>query len=299
MVLGVDNLNDYYAVQLKSDRLKQLQKHSGFQFSELSIHTEDYTKAHGDFRPEILVHLAAQAGVRYSIDNPWVYLESNVIGFQRLLETLRAYPVRHFIFASSSSVYGKNTEVPYKVTDRTDQPVSLYAATKKSNELIGSTYAHLFKIPMTGLRFFTVYGSWGRPDMAYFSFTKKILEGAPIQVFNHGQLKRDFTHIQDIVESIRRLIHLPPSGDVPYRLLNIGASQPVELMDFIHTLEDILGKKANLEMKPMQPGDVLQTFADTRELEELTGHKPSLSLKEGLKEFADWYRSSDAGKKYL
>lgn len=298
-VLGIDNLNDYYAVQLKRDRLEQLQKLSGFAFSELSIHTEDYTKAHADFKPDILVHMAAQAGVRYSIDNPWVYVESNLIGFQRLLETLRAYPVRHFVFASSSSVYGKNAQVPYKVTDRTDQPVSLYAATKKSNELIGSTYAHLFKIPMTGLRFFTVYGSWGRPDMAYFSFTKKILQDSPIQVFNHGRLKRDFTHIRDIVESIRRLIHLPPSGEMPYRLLNIGASQPVELMDFIRTLEDLLGKRAHLEMKPMQPGDVLQTYADTRELEELTGHKPQIDLHQGLREFASWYRDTDAGSKYL
>lgn len=298
-VLGIDNLNDYYAVQLKRDRLAQLQAAPNFSFRELSIHTEEYTRAHADFKPEILVHLAAQAGVRYSIDSPWVYIESNIIGFQRLLETLRAYPVRHFVFASSSSVYGKNAEVPYRVTDRTDQPVSLYAATKKSNELIGSTYAHLFKIPMTGLRFFTVYGSWGRPDMAYFSFTKKIMDGSPIQVFNNGQLKRDFTHIRDIVESIRRLIHLPPSGEMPYRLLNIGASQPVELMDFIHTLEDILGKKANLEMKPMQPGDVLQTFADTHELEELTGYKPKIELREGLSEFASWYHQTGAGSKYL
>jgi UDP-glucuronate 4-epimerase len=281
-LLGVDNLNDYYSPLLKQDRIARLNDAANFQFQELSIHDETYTKAHLSFKPEIVIHMAAQAGVRYSIDNPWTYIQSNIVGFQRILETLRLAPVKHFVFASSSSVYGKNSEVPYKVTDRTDSPISLYAATKKSNELIGSTYAHLYKIPMTGLRFFTVYGSWGRPDMAYFNFTKKILSGEPIEVFNNGQLKRDFTHVTDIVESIRRLIHLPPTDEVPYRLMNIGASQPVKLLDFIQTLEEVLQKKANLAMKPMQAGDVYQTFADTRELEELTGYKPNILLKNGL-----------------
>lgn len=299
-VLGVDNFTPYYSVALKEQRQQLLSAFPLFEFQNISVADPAYTAVHERFAPDAVVHLAAQAGVRYSIEAPWAYVESNLIGFQRVLESVRQFPVSHFIFASSSSVYGNQSETPFTVDQPTDHPISLYAATKKSNEVVASSYAHLYKIPTTGLRFFTVYGSWGRPDMAYFSFAQKILQQKPIQVFNQGQLRRDFTHISDIIESLVRLLPRPPVPDQgadrlvadqrPYRLLNIGASHPIELLTFIQTLEKSLGQKAQLQFLPMQPGDVLQTFADTRALEAITGYKPQVSLEEGLAEFVTWYR---------
>ena len=297
-VLGVDNLTPYYDPLLKKDRLEQLAQFPNFRFHDLSISSEEFTLIHLDFKPDFLIHLAAQAGVRYSLENPWAYVDSNLVGFQRVIESLRVAPVKHFIFASSSSVYGASNKLPYSVEQRADNPVSMYAATKRSNELMASTYAHLFKFPTTGLRFFTVYGSWGRPDMAYFSFTKKILRGETLQLFNHGKLKRDFTHINDIVDSLCALIGHAPEGTLPFRLLNIGASQPIPLMDFVKTLEEVIGKKAVTEFLPMQLGDVFETWADVSSLEKLTGIAPKVSLKEGLREFYSWFESQKALSRY-
>ena len=297
-VLGVDNLTPYYDPLLKKDRLEILNQFPNFKFEEISISDEKFTSIHQRFAPDFLVHLAAQAGVRYSLENPWAYVDSNLMGFQRILESLRVTPVKHFIFASSSSVYGVSNDLPYSTEQRADNPVSMYAATKRSNELMASTYAHLFKFPTTGLRFFTVYGSWGRPDMAYFSFTKKILKGEKLQLFNHGKLKRDFTHINDIVDSMSALLGLAPEGALPFRLLNIGASRPIPLMDFVQSLEKIVGKKAETEFLPMQQGDVYETWADVSALEKLTGLKPKVSLNEGLQEFYSWFESTKALSRY-
>jgi UDP-glucuronate 4-epimerase len=290
-VLGVDNFNSYYIPKLKRDRIAQIKKDfPSTEILELDIKNPELENVVKNFAPEVVVHLAAQAGVRYSLENPWAYIDSNVAGFQRILESVRASKPLHFIFASSSSVYGSNKKMPYSVDDRVDNPVSIYGATKRSNELMGKVYADLFGIPTTGLRFFTVYGSWGRPDMAYFSFTEKILKGESIPVFNNGNLKRDFTHVSDIVESIVRLKDHAPRGD-NFRLLNIGASQPTQLMEFISTLEGVIGKKAKLEYKPHQPGDVLETYADVSALEKLTKYQPHVGLREGLIEFFNWYKS--------
>ncbi|WP_068776170.1 NAD-dependent epimerase [Paenibacillus sp. FJAT-26967] len=297
-VIGVDNLNEYYDVQLKRDRLKWLQSEN-FKFHELGLENgTELNAVFEQYNPRIVINLAAQAGVRYSLENPSAYISSNITGFTNILEACRHYKVDHLIYASSSSVYGANKKIPFAVTDNVDHPVSLYAATKKSNELMAHTYSHLFGLPTTGLRFFTVYGPWGRPDMAYFSFTGKILAGKPIQIFNHGEMRRDFTYIDDIVEGIVRLIDCPPanrleselsSSTAPYKIYNIGNNQPVELMKFVRILEQHLDRKAVMELLPMQPGDVKETFADIEELKKDTGFSPSTSLEQGLRNFVSWY----------
>lgn len=299
-VFGIDNLNNYYSVSLKRARLDQLNKFSGFSFAEMDIADRKKMKSffkQNDF--DIVVHLAAQAGVRYSIDNPHAYVDSNLVGFANILEGCRQQKTAHLVYASSSSVYGANTKMPFSTVDNVDYPVSLYAATKKSNELMAHAYSHLYNLPITGLRFFTVYGPWGRPDMAYFKFTKAILEGAPIDVYNHGRMKRDFTYIDDIVEAILKVMGKNPvvgAGKLspttaPYRLLNIGNNMPVALGAFIETLEQILHKKAVKNMLPMQPGDVPATFADISDLTALTGFKPKTSIKKGLSKFVKWYKT--------
>lgn len=299
-LLGVDNFNSYYVPTLKKDRVSSLTKEfPNVEILPMDITNPELEKVMADFSPDIVIHLAAQAGVRYSLENPWAYVDSNLVGFQRVLESVRRSKPQHFIFASSSSVYGANTKMPYSVEDRVDSPLSIYAATKRSNELMGKVYSDLFHIPTTALRFFTVYGSWGRPDMAYFMFTKKILSNETIQVFNKGQLKRDFTHVSDIVESISRLMDKPPTQEEhPFRLLNIGASQPVPLMEFIETLESVVQKKAKIEFKPHQPGDVFETYADVNSLEKLTQYEPHVSLREGLTEFYNWFQSQNALERY-
>jgi len=310
-VIGVDNLNPYYDVNLKLDRLFQLRLLSNRSTGNLVPVIgciEDEELVNNTFRkhaPEFVVNLAAQAGVRYSLESPHTYIESNVLAFTNILEACRHNPVKHLVYASSSSVYGGNTSLPFRETDVVDNPVSLYAATKKSNELMAHTYSHLFGIPTTGLRFFTVYGPWGRPDMALFLFTKSILEGSPIQVFNNGQMTRDFTYVMDIVESIERLIPTIPSSNcahdsvnpvpssswAPYKIFNIGNSSPVPLMKYIQSIEAVLEKKAILNLMPMQPGDVQATAADTSALDAWIGYKPATTVPEGVKNFVEWYRS--------
>lgn len=299
-VVGVDNMNDYYDVSLKEDRLRQIEElHKDFTFvrgdiSDKAFIDDLFDKYHFD----IVVNLAAQAGVRYSIDHPDVYIESNVIGFFNILEAVRNHPIEHLIYASSSSVYGGNTKVPFSTEDKVDHPVSLYAATKKTNELMAYTYTHLFAVKSTGLRFFTVYGPAGRPDMAYFSFTKKLLNGEKIRIFNYGKCERDFTYIDDIVEGIRRIMEKGPKED--YNLYNIGNHHPENLMDFVYTLGDCLKKEgllsedfdmdAHMELVEMQPGDVAVTYADTAPLRSDYGFQPNTSLKDGLSSFAKWYK---------
>ena len=304
-VYGIDNLNDYYDPTLKHARLHELSTLRNFSFEEIDLADNAAMKDYfARTKPEIVVNLAAQAGVRYSIENPHAYVDSNLTGFMNVLEGCRHNDVQHLIFASSSSVYGANTTVPFDEDHGVDHPVSLYAATKKSNEMMAHTYAHLYRLPCTGLRFFTVYGPWGRPDMAYYSFTNKIINGEEIQVFNNGDMMRDFTYIDDIVESMVRLIdHVPTpdpswssdapspkSSDAPYRLYNIGNNNPEKLMDFIGYLEEALGRKANMQMMPMQPGDVYATYANTDDLHDAIGFKPSTPLKDGLAKFAIWYK---------
>ena len=291
-VVGVDSLNDYYDVELKQYRLKRLLDHAAFSFVQGDLadaQIVDSLFAQHDF--DYVIHLAAQAGVRYSLENPGAYIQSNVVGFQHRIDACRAKPPAHFVFASSSSVYGNSDREWFSETDPTDAPVSLYAATKKSNEMVAHTYAHLHGLPATGLRFFTVYGPAGRPDMAYFGFTKAIVEGAPIQVFNEGQLERDFTYIDDIVSGVVAVAAAPPSDlEVPYRLLNLGNHQPVKLGDFIATLEGLLGKEANKQLVGMQPGDVYRTAANIDEAKALVGFEPSTDLATGLERFVAWYR---------
>ncbi|TDK62103.1 SDR family NAD(P)-dependent oxidoreductase [Bacillus salipaludis] len=301
-VIGLDNLNDYYDVNLKKDRLEKLRNYEQFIFMKGDI--SDKEAVFGAFEthePHIVVNLAAQAGVRYSIENPDVYIQSNLIGFYNILEACRHHPVDHLVYASSSSVYGANEKVPFTETDFVDHPVSLYAATKKSNELMAYTYSHLYKIPVTGLRFFTVYGPMGRPDMAYFGFTQKYFAGEPIRIFNNGDVEndlyRDFTYIDDIVEGLVRLLEVPPMADggVPHTVFNIGNHRPEKLMDFIETLEKALGRTLGREVlfkkvfEPIKPGDVPATFASTDRLEKAVGFKPSTSIEEGLQKFTDWY----------
>lgn len=302
-VVGFDNCNHYYDPALKEARLAELEPLPSFRFHRGAL--EDRAAldaAMADARPEIVIHLAAQAGVRYSIDHPNAYLDSNLAGFHNVLECCRHHEgLQHLVFASSSSVYGANTTVPFSTTDRTDYPISLYAATKKANEVTAHAYSHLYGLPVTGLRFFTVYGPWGRPDMAYFSFTKAILESRPIQVFNHGQLERDFTYIDDIVEGVVRVADRPPTttvgatgdyrSDARYALHNIGNHQPVALGDFIATLEDLCGREAVKEYLPMQPGDVHATYADVESLKQAVGFEPKTPLREGLGRFVAWYRA--------
>jgi UDP-glucuronate 4-epimerase len=305
-VVGVDNLNAYYDVVLKEARLSRVARHSGFRFVRLDIADSD---AVGKlFRQEgfqRVVHLAAQAGVRYSLDNPQVYVQSNLVGFVNVLEGCRHGNVEHLAYASSSSVYGGNKTMPFSEHDNVDHPISLYAATKKSNELMAHTYSHLFGLPTTGLRFFTVYGPWGRPDMSYFKFTKAILEDRPIEVFNHGKMQRDFTYVDDIAEGVVRVLDRPPhaqpdfdamnpdpaSSSAPYRIYNIGNHQPVDLMTYINVLEAALGREAKKKLLPLQDGDVVATYAQTAALQAAIGFVPATSLKEGIGRFVDWYRS--------
>lgn len=304
-VVGLDNLNPYYDVTLKQSRLKILEGQPNFRFIRADIADRKAMEAlFAENRFEIVVHLAAQAGVRYSLENPQAYVESNVVGFMNILEGCRHLRVNHLVFASSSSVYGANTRMPFSVRDNVDHPLSLYAATKKTNELMAHAYASLYKLPCTGLRFFTVYGPWGRPDMAYFLFTRAILEGRPIDIFNEGRMKRDFTYIDDIVEGLASILERIPSpnpawrGDAPdpsssvapYRLFNIGNNRPVALMEFIETLEEQLGRKAIRNFLPMQAGDMPSTCADVDDLMAAVGFRPATTIAEGIRRFVAWYR---------
>lgn len=305
-VIGLDNLNDYYSPQLKKDRLSLLQANPEFQFIQADIADGKALRRVFDAgQCTHVVHLAAQAGVRYSIDHPDSYVQSNFVGFANILECCRHTSIAHLVFASSSSVYGLNTTVPFTTGDPVDHPISLYAASKKGNEMMAHCYSYLYNLPATGLRFFTVYGPWGRPDMALFIFTKAILEGSPIPVFNHGQMQRDFTYIDDIVTGVVKVLAQPATPSAawnpscpdpaiscaPYRLYNIGNNQPVPLLEFIATLEQVLGKKAQVSLLPMQPGDVPATYADISALEQCTGFRPSTPLQTGIQKFVDWYKS--------
>ncbi len=305
-VVGIDNLNDYYDVSLKEDRLKQLESFDDFEFQKIDLsHRADLEALFQSHTIEVVINLAAQAGVRYSLKNPHAYVESNLVGFVNLLECCRHFNVRHLVFASSSSVYGANTNMPFSVHDNVDHPVSLYAATKKSNELMAHTYSHLYNLPATGLRFFTVYGPWGRPDMAIFLFTKAILADKPIQVFNHGNMQRDFTYVDDIIEGVVRVMKTSPDPNpdwsgrhpdpgtsyAPYRIYNIGNNQPVTLMRFIEALEKHLGKTAEKDFLDMQPGDVPATCADIDDLYKAVGFKPVTTIEDGIGRFVDWYKS--------
>lgn len=293
-VIGFDNMNDYYEVQLKKDRLQLLKKFQNFTYIRGDISDkEEIEKCFKDNRPDIVINLAAQAGVRHSIENPYGYLQSNIVGFLNILECCRHYPVNHLLFASSSSVYGANMEVPYSVDAKTDCPVSFYAATKKSNELMAYSYSKLYKIPTTGLRFFTVYGPLGRPDMAYFKFTRQILSGNKIQLYNNGIMYRDFTYIDDIVKGITAMLDSPPVADenqALYKLYNIGNHKPVKLSEFVQILEEYWGIEAEKEYLPMQPGDVYQTCADITELKNDFGFTPTTALEDGLRSFVEWYK---------
>ncbi len=304
-VVGIDNLNDYYDVSLKEARLARLTRRDGFRFERLDVaDREGMSRLFREHRFDAVMHLAAQAGVRYSIENTHAYVDANLVGFVNILEGCRHGEVSHLVFASSSSVYGANTQLPFSEHDNVDHPVSLYAATKKANELMAHTYAHLYGLPCTGLRFFTVYGPWGRPDMALFKFTRLMLEDKPIPVFNRGEMVRDFTYIDDIVEGVVRVIDRPPepnpswSGDspdpatsyAPWRIYNIGNSRPVKLMRYIEVLEQCLGRKAKMALLPMQPGDVRATQADTTELRNAVGYAPSTPIEEGVARFVAWYR---------
>ncbi len=310
-VVGLDNVNDYYSVQLKLDRLKQLEaevassSEGAWRFVNLDLADwEPIARLFESERFDVVVNLAAQAGVRYSLENPGVYVNSNLLGFTNILEGCRHTGVKHLVYASSSSVYGANTQMPFSVHQNVDHPVSLYAATKKANELMAHTYSHLFRLPTTGLRFFTVYGPWGRPDMALFLFTRAILAGRPIDVFNHGRMRRDFTYIDDIVEGVLRVMDRVPQPDpqwsgarpdpgtssAPYRVYNIGNNRPVELLEMISLVEQSLGRTATKNFLPMQPGDVPETYADVDDLVRDTGFRPSTPLQEGIARFIEWYR---------
>lgn len=306
-IIGVDVVTDYYDVSLKEARVENLTKYDGF--IEKRIDLADWPAVEAvfkEYRPNYCVNLAAQAGVRYSLENPRAYLKANVDGFLNILEACRHYPVEHLIYASTSSAYGANTNMPFKVSESAEHPMTLYAATKKSNEMMAHSYSHLFNIPSTGMRFFTVYGPWGRPDMALFMFTRDILAGKPINVFNNGNMQRDFTYVKDIVEGISRLAEVPPaidsnwdsnnpnpntSGIAPYRVVNIGNTRCEKLMRYIEVLEEKLGVKAEYNMLPMQDGDVPATWADVTELTEITGYKPSVTIEEGIGHFVDWYKA--------
>lgn len=293
-VIGYDNLNDYYEVQLKYDRLKDLEGREGYTFIKGDLaDKETLGKLFQEYSFDIIVNLGAQAGVRYSIDNPDAYMSSNMVGFYNILECCRHYPVEHLVYASSSSVYGANKKVPFSVEDKVDYPVSLYAATKKSNELMAHCYSKLYGIPATGLRFFTVYGPFGRPDMAYFKFAKKIMNGETIQIYNNGDMMRDFTYIDDIVKGIANILPNPPEEietGAKYKVYNIGNNKPEKLMDYIQTLEKHLGREAKKEFLPMQPGDVYQTYADVSDLMHDFNFKPSTSIDEGLGKFVTWFK---------
>lgn len=295
-VVGIDNLNDYYDVTLKMDRIKELEKFDNFTFVKVDISDKaQMEKLWADYGPfKRVVHLAAQAGVRYSLENPYAYITSNCMGHVTVLEMCRhTEGFEHLVYASSSSVYGGNEKLPYSVEDNVDHPISLYAATKRADELISHSYAHLYDLPQTGMRFFTVYGPWGRPDMALFIFTKAICEGRKLPVFNHGKMKRDFTYVDDIIDGVLAALDTPPVREgkgAPCRVLNIGNTRSENLMDFIHLIEEELGKKAELELLPMQPGDIAETFADVEETTRLTGFKPRTTIREGVPKFVDWYK---------
>jgi len=303
-VVGIDNINPYYSQQLKQDRSAILGENKNFTFHKIDLTEKQVVDdLCSQVKPECVIHLAAQAGVRWSIENPWAYLDSNLTGFLSILESCRHNNVNHLIYASSSSVYGSNTKLPFSIEDSVDHPISLYAATKKANELMAHTYSHLYNLPTTGLRFFTVYGPWGRPDMAYWKFTKAILADEPIDIYNHGEMLRDFTYIDDVVESILRLIDQPPTphqksdnrppdpgtSNAPWRVFNIGNHSPTELLYMVSLLEKYLGKKARKNLLPMQPGDVRATYADVEALTEAVGFQPSTSIEDGLKNFVQWY----------
>lgn len=309
-VIGLDNFNPYYDPALKEARERRLAASPGYRGVRLDLSDRaGVSELFERERPEVVVNLAAQAGVRYSLDHPHTYVDSNLVGFVNILEGCRHYGAGHFVYASSSSVYGLNSHLPFSVHDTVDHPISLYAATKKANELMAHTYSHLYRLPTTGLRFFTVYGPWGRPDMALFKFTRAILAGEPIDVYNHGQMQRDFTYVDDIVASVARVIDQPATPDpvwssdqpdpatssAPYRLYNVGNHQPVELLDLIRTLEAALGKKAELRLLPLQPGDVLATFADVDNLVRDLGVQPATPLAEGLGRFVEWYQDFYSG----
>ena len=304
-VVGIDNLNDYYDVGLKRARLKRLGAFTGFSFEKADIaDRRAWRELFDRHRPERIVHLAAQAGVRHSIENPHAYVDANIAGFLNVLESARHSDIEHLVYASTSAVYGANTRMPFSTADNVDHPLSIYAATKKSNELMAHAYSHLYGIPTTGLRFFTVYGPWGRPDMALFVFTRQILAGDPIEVFNHGRHRRDFTYIDDIVDGIVRVLDRSPTGDpswcsdqpeasssaAPYRLYNIGNGEPIELLRFIEIIEEQLGRRAVKKLLPMQPGDVPDTFADVGPLAEDLDYRPSTPIETGIARFIDWYR---------
>ena len=301
-VIGIDNLNSYYNPSLKRARLGQLDEAPGFRFIEMDLADRPRMAALFDVEaPELVAHLGAQAGVRYSIENPAAYVDSNLTGFGNVLEGCRQTGVRHLVYASSSSVYGTNANVPFSESDNVDHPVSFYAATKKANEAMAHAYAHLYRIPMTGLRFFTVYGPWGRPDMAPFIFTKALLDGTPIRLFNHGRMRRDFTYVDDVAEGVLRTLDRPAAPDpnpnddpststAPWRIYNLGNSDPVELIRFVEILEELTGRTAIKELVPMQPGDVPATYADTARIEAATGFRPSTPLATGLAAFVAWYR---------
>ena len=292
-VFGADSVNSYYDPLLKRARLLELAPFERFSFYEGNLADEAFTaRLFEESKPDVVVHLAAQAGVRYSIENPRAYIESNIIGFFNVLEEVRHHPVTHFLYASSSSVYGNREKTPFSVEDRVDHPVSLYAATKKSNELFAYTYSHLYHVPATGLRFFTVYGPFGRPDMAYFSFTKAILEDKPINVFNGGNMLRDFTYIDDVTTCLETMLFCPPKADetgAPNAVYNIGNNNPVKLIDFIHAIEDALGKKATLNYLPMQAGDVEKTYADIENTRRDFGFEPHTQIQQGIRQFTNWY----------
>jgi UDP-glucuronate 4-epimerase len=305
-VIGIDNHNDYYDINLKKTRQKRLSAYENFHFHEIDLaNISALEKVFSEYEIEVVINLGAQAGVRYSLDHPDKYIQSNIVGFSNILEMCRHHQVKHLIYASSSSVYGANKKMPFSPEDGVNHPVSLYAATKKSNELLAHTYSHLYGLPTTGLRFFTVYGPLGRPDMAYFKFANKIVNDEPIQVYNNGDMMRDFTYIDDIVEGIVRLIPETPAGDpewdagnpdpstsyAPYRVYNIGNNRPVALMEFIETLEKHLGMEARKEYLPMQPGDVQATYANIDSLQQVVGFKPVTTLDQGIKKFVDWYKA--------
>lgn len=305
-MIGLDNISDYYDITLKQARLSQLQQLDNFLFYKLDLaDKQGMAELFAECQPEKVAHLGAQAGVRYSLKNPHAYVDSNLVGFMNMLEGCRHSGVKHLVFASSSSVYGANKKMPFSVHDNVDHPLSLYAATKKANELMAHTYSHLYGIPITGLRFFTVYGPWGRPDMAIFLFTKAILEGKPIDVFNYGKMRRDFTYVDDIVEGVVRVLDKipepnpdwsgynpdPGTSSAPYKIYNIGNNNPVELGYFIEVLEESIGKKAQKNMLPLQPGDVLETYAALEDLEQAVGFKPSTPIEVGIPRFVEWYRS--------
>lgn len=305
-VLGIDSLNEYYDPALKLARLKKLEEQKNFSFKKVDISDKKaFDALFEENHIETVINLAAQAGVRYSIENPYQYIDSNIIGFMNVLEACRNNKVGHLIFASSSSVYGANNKIPFSVNDHTDHPISLYAATKKANEAMAHSYSALYNIPATGLRFFTVYGPWGRPDMAYYLFTEKIVKDEPIRLFNNGDLSRDFTYIDDIVKTIAALVDKPPVATpakkgtslgisesfAPYRLYNIGNHKPVRLLEFVYVLEEFIGKKAKVEYVPMQPGDMYETYADIDDIAAVVGFVPEVDIRTGLKRFVDWYKS--------